>query len=33
VGLDVLLSERLDLIQGKSIGLVTNHSGLDHDGT
>ena len=33
VGLDVLLSERLDLIQGKSIGLVTNHSGLDHNGT
>ena len=28
VGLDVLLSERLDLIQGKSIGLVTNHSCL-----
>ena len=29
VGLDVLLNERIDLIKNKSIGLVTNHSGVD----
>jgi len=33
VGLDVLLSERLDLISNKSIGLVTNHTGVDGNGT
>ena len=31
-GLDVLLSERMELIKGKSIGLVTNNSGLDKKG-
>lgn len=31
-GLDVLLDYRLDEIEGKSIGLVTNQSGVDHDG-
>lgn len=33
VGLDVLLNERIDLIKNKSIGLVTNHSGVDAAGT
>ena len=31
-GADVLLSDRLDLIQGKSVGVVTNHSALLSDG-
>tara|TARA_B110000116_G_scaffold107885_1_gene93691 strand:- start:196 stop:444 length:249 start_codon:yes stop_codon:yes gene_type:complete len=31
-GLDVLLSEKMELIKGKSIGLVTNNSGLDNKG-
>lgn len=31
-GLDVLLSDSLQLIQGKSIALVTNHSGVDQNG-
>jgi len=31
-GLDILLSEKMELINGKSIGLVTNNSGLDHKG-
>ena len=31
-GLDVLLSERMELINGKSIGLVTTNSGLDKKG-
>ena len=31
-GLDVLLSEKMELISGKSIGLVTNNSGLDNTG-
>ena len=33
VGLDVLLEERQDLIIGKTIGLVTNHTGVDKNGT
>ena len=32
-GLDVLLEKKQDLIQGKSIALVTNHSGIDRFGT
>lgn len=32
VGLDVLLDEKLSLIKGKSIGLVTNHTGIDGNG-
>ena len=32
VGLDVLLEERQDLIKGKTIGLVTNHTGIDKFG-
>ena len=31
-GLDVLLSEKMELISGKTIGLVTNNSGLDNKG-
>ncbi|MEE8336397.1 MAG: DUF1343 domain-containing protein [Candidatus Neomarinimicrobiota bacterium] len=31
-GLDVLLDSRMDEIEGKSIGLVTNLSGIDHAG-
>ena len=31
-GLDVLLSEKMELIKGKTIGLVTNNSGLDNKG-
>ena len=31
-GLDVLLSEKMELISGKTIGLVTNNSGLDKTG-
>ncbi|MEE8436717.1 MAG: DUF1343 domain-containing protein, partial [Candidatus Neomarinimicrobiota bacterium] len=30
-GLDVLLDSRMDEIEGKSIGLVTNLSGIDHE--
>lgn len=33
VGLDILLEKRLDLILGKKIGLVTNNTGLDKNGT
>ncbi|MBT3478255.1 MAG: DUF1343 domain-containing protein [Candidatus Marinimicrobia bacterium] len=33
IGLDVLLDEKLELINGKSIGLVTNHTGIDGNGT
>ena len=33
VGLDVLLDEQQDLISGKKIGLVTNHTGVDKNGT
>ena len=28
-GLDVLLDKKMDLIQGKSVALVTNHTGID----
>ena len=28
-GIEVLLTERLDLIRGKRVGLVTNHTGID----
>jgi len=31
-GLDILINERLDLIKGKKIGLVTNHTGVDRNG-
>ena len=31
-GIDILLSEKMELLNGKSIGLVTNNSGLDHKG-
>ncbi len=31
-GLDILINERLDLIKGKKIGLVTNHTGVDRTG-
>ena len=29
-GIDVLLGSRLDLVQGRRVGLVTNHAGVDH---
>jgi len=29
LGLEVLLSERLDLIRGKHVGLITNQTGVD----
>jgi len=32
-GLDVLMDEQIDLIKGKNIGLITNHSGVDKNGT
>ncbi len=31
-GLDILINERLDLIKGKKVGLVTNHTGVDRNG-
>ena len=31
-GLDVLLDKKVDLIQGKSVALVTNHTGIDKRG-
>ena len=31
-GLDVLLDKKVDLIQGKSVALVTNHTGIDKMG-
>ena len=31
-GIEVLLNERLDLVRGKRIGLVTNHTGIDRRG-
>ncbi len=31
-GLDVLMEEKTDLIKGKNIGLVTNHTGVDRNG-
>ena len=32
-GLDVLLEKHIDKLSGKNIGLVTNHSGIDKNGT
>jgi uncharacterized protein YbbC (DUF1343 family) len=32
VGAEVLLEKNLDLIKGKSIGIITNHSAIFHDG-
>jgi uncharacterized protein YbbC (DUF1343 family) len=32
-GIEVLLSDSLHLIQGKRVGLLTNHSGRDRKGT
>src|SRR5690242_21940354 len=32
-GLEVLLTDSLHLIQGKRVGLITNHSGRDRRGT
>ena len=29
LGLNVLLTEKIDWIRGKSIGLITNHTGVD----
>lgn len=31
-GLDVLVAEKFARLKGKSVGLVTNHTGLTHDG-
>ena len=31
-GLDVLINEKLEIIKGKKIGLVTNHTGVDRSG-
>ena len=31
-GLDVLLDRKVELIQGKSVALVTNHTGIDKMG-
>ena len=33
IGLDILLTEKIDLIKNKNIALVTNHSGVDSYGT
>ena len=32
VGLEVLLSDSLHVLQGKRVGLITNHTGLDREG-
>ena len=32
LGLDVLIDDKLELIRNKSIGLVTNNSGIDNKG-
>ncbi len=32
-GADILLTDRLDLVQGKRVGIVTNHTALLSDGT
>ena len=32
IGLEVLLSDSLHLIENKSIALITNHTGINHDG-
>lgn len=31
-GLDVLINEKLEIIKGKKVGLVTNHTGVDRSG-
>ena len=31
-GLDILLNEKIDILKNKSIALVTNHTGIDHNG-
>ncbi|MFO0960377.1 MAG: DUF1343 domain-containing protein [Isosphaeraceae bacterium] len=31
-GIDVLIERKFDVLQGKSVGLVTNHTGLTRDG-
>ncbi len=31
-GIEVLLSDSVHLVRGKRVGLITNHSGLDHTG-
>lgn len=31
-GIDVLISRKFDILQGKRVGLITNHSGLSRDG-
>ncbi len=31
-GIDILLAERLDMLKGKRVGLVTNHTGVTGDG-
>lgn len=31
-GLDIIISEKIELINGKNIGLVTNHTGIDRNG-
>ena len=31
-GLDILLRDHTELLKGKSIALVTNQTGIDHDG-
>ena len=28
-GIEVLVAERLDLLRGKRLGLITNHTGVD----
>src|SRR5690606_41543325 len=32
-GIEVLLDEYLHLIEGKRVGLITNHTGIDSNGT
>ena len=32
-GIEVLLSDSIHLVRGKRVGLITNHSGMDHTGT
>lgn len=31
-GLDVFISEHLEMVKGKRVGLITNHSGIDQNG-
>ena len=32
-GIEVLLSDSLDLVRGRRVGLITNHTGRDRNGT